>query len=160
MLNRLTIRARVIGAFALMLTGTVALGAFAINRLQDVNVAADDVASDWLPSSNILGDLSEDFEIYRGRQAQALLADENRTEITTKIAASEQKIAADLKAYESYISPGRETDLANAIKAASSAYLAQSAPFMAKVDAKDIDGAERNDAAPPLGEVLASEPAE
>ena len=143
MLNRLTIRARVIGAFALMLTGTVALGAFAINRLQDVNVAADDVASDWLPSSNILGDLSEDFEIYRGRQAQILLADENRAEITTKIAASEQKIAADLKAYESFISPGRETDLANAIKSASATYLEQSAPFMAKIGANDIDGAEK-----------------
>ena len=143
MLNQLTIRARVIGAFALMLTGTVALGAFAINRLQDVNVAADDVASDWLPSSNILGDLSEDFEIYRGRQAQILLADENRAEITTKIAASEQKIAADLKAYESFISPGRETDLANAIKSASATYLEQSAPFMAKIGANDIDGAEK-----------------
>ena len=143
MLNRLTIRARVIGAFALMLTGTVALGAFAINRLQDVNAVADDVASDWLPSSNVLGDLSEDFEIYRGRQAQILLADENRAEITTKIAASEQKIAADLKAYESYISPGRETDLGNAIKSASATYLAQSAPFMAKISANDVDGAER-----------------
>jgi methyl-accepting chemotaxis protein len=143
MFNRLTIRARLVGAFALMLAGSVALGAFSINRLQDVNAAADDVASDWLPSSNILGDLSEDFEIYRGRQAQILLADENRSEITTKIAASEEKLAADLKAYEPFISPGRETELANAIKAASEAYLTQSVPFMARIGGNDVDGAER-----------------
>ncbi len=141
MLSRLTIRARVTGAFALMLASSVALGAFAINRLQDVNAAADEVASDWLPSSNVLGDLSEDFEIYRGRQAQILLPEENRAEITKKIAASEAKIAADLKAYESYISNGRETELANAIKAASAAYLEQSDPFMTKIAGGDVDGA-------------------
>ena len=144
MLSRMTIRARVIGAFALMLAAGVALGAFAINRLQDVNADAGEVALDWLPSSNILGDLSEDFEIFRGRQAQILLhAGEDRTEMLNELSASRQKIAADLKAYESYISNGRESELADAIKAASAAYLEQTEPFMAKVAANDNDGAAR-----------------
>lgn len=142
MLNQMTIRTRVISAFVLVLGATVALGAFSINRLQDVNAASQDVAADWLPSSNILGDLSEDFEIFRSRQAQILLhAGEDRSDMLKNLAAAKQKVQADLKAYEPFISPGRETDLANAIKDATTSYMVDTDPFMAKVAANDDTGA-------------------
>ncbi len=142
MLNHLTIRARLIGAFALMLVGTAALGGFAINRLQVVNGVADGVATNWLPSANIVGDLSEDFEILRSRQAQVLLpGNETRAAMVDALPDLQQKVLADQKAYAPYVAPGHETDLARAITAASGAYMAQTDVFMAKIAAHDDDGA-------------------
>ncbi len=142
MLNHLTIRARLIGAFALMLIGTTALGGFAINRLQVVNGVADDVATNWLPSANIVGDLSEDFEILRSRQAQVLLpGNDTRAAMVDELPGLTQKVLADQKAYAPYVAPGHEADLAHAITTASGAYLSATDTFMAKINAHDDDGA-------------------
>ena len=72
MLSRFTIRFRVIAAITLMLLTSVGLGLFAAGRLSEVDHAADDVANNWLPSSQVLGDLSQDVALYRSRQGQAM----------------------------------------------------------------------------------------
>jgi methyl-accepting chemotaxis protein len=138
MLKKLTIRAKVILGFALVLCASVALGVFSIQRLSTVNASAKDVATNWLPAANVLGDLSQDFEQMRARQGQLILVPvEDRAEMKSKLVDSEARIAADLKAYEPLTTEGEERQMAEAIKTAMTTYVADNAPLVALVDSGD-----------------------
>ncbi|ESQ90975.1 methyl-accepting chemotaxis protein [Asticcacaulis benevestitus] len=142
MFKNMTIRARVIGAFALVLCATIGLGLFSIQRLSAVNAAAQDVALNWLPAANVLGDLSQDFEQMRSRQAQLILVSpEARLDMKDKIADSMKRIEKDLKAYEPLISEGDERRMAEAINKAKGACLADNATLFAMVESGDQAGA-------------------
>ncbi len=142
MLKKLTIRAKVILGFALVLCASVALGVFSMQRLGTVNASAKDVATNWLPAANVLGDLSQDFEQMRGRQGQLIVVPaEGRAEMKDKLAASEALIAADLKAYEPLTTDGEERQMAEAIKSAMATYIADDAPLTAQIEAGDTAGA-------------------
>ena len=141
MLKKLTIRAKVILGFALVLCASVALGVFAIQRLSVVNASAKDVATNWLPSANVLGDLSQDFEQMRARQGQLILVPvEGRAEMKDKLVDSETRIAADLKAYEPLINEGDERQMAEAIKTAMATYVADNAPLITLLESGDQAG--------------------
>jgi methyl-accepting chemotaxis protein len=142
MLKNMTIRARVIAAFALVLCATMGLGLFSIQRLSAVNASAKDVGMNWLPAANVLGDLSQDFEQMRGRQGQILLVGpDRRTEMADKIADSQTQIDADLKAYAPLVTDGEERKLADDITQAAAAYHTSSATLKASFEANDIAGA-------------------
>jgi methyl-accepting chemotaxis protein len=141
MFKNMTIRARVIAAFALVLFATIGLGLFSIQRLSAVNAAAADVGLNWLPAANVLGDMSQDFEQMRARQGQLILVPvEGRAEMKEKLVDSETRVAADLKAYEPLITDGEERQMADAIKAAMATYVADNAPLIAMVESGDQAG--------------------
>jgi methyl-accepting chemotaxis protein len=142
MLKNMTIRERVIAAFALVLCTTLGLGLFSIQRLGAVNAVAEDVGMNWLPSANILGDLSQDFEQLRGRQGQILLVGpERRAEMVQKISDSEAKVDTGLKAYQPLVSEGDERQLADAIISAMTTYRTNSETLKARFEANDMAGA-------------------
>ena len=142
MLSRFTLRLRLTAAFVVVLLSTVGLGLFSIQRLTTVNAAAGDVATNWLPAANVLGSLSQDFELLRSRQGQVLLVDDSgRAEILGKISNAHAKVEADLKAYKPLISPGRERVLADAITSSMAAYMKLDAPYRARIAAGDLKGA-------------------
>ena len=142
MLSRFTLRSRLVAAFVVVLLSTVGLGLFSIQRLTTVNAAAGDVATNWLPAANVLGSLSQDFELLRSRQGQVLLVDDSgRAEILGKISNAHAKVEADLKAYGPLISPGRERVLADAITSSMAAYMKLDAPYRARIAAGDLKGA-------------------
>ena len=70
----LTIRLKVILAFGLLFVVTAALGIFAIDRLGQVNAAADALRSKWLPSTQAVARMSLTFEQYRIAEGRALVA--------------------------------------------------------------------------------------
>ncbi|MFT4076616.1 MAG: methyl-accepting chemotaxis protein [Asticcacaulis sp.] len=142
MLKKLTIRAKVMLGFGLVLCACVALGIFAIQRLGAVNAAAKDVATNWLPAANVLGDLSQDFEQMRARQGQMILVPaEGRADMKDKLADSETRLNADIKAYEPLVTQGEESQMAESIKTAMATYVADNAPLIAQVEAGDTAGA-------------------
>ena len=67
--ENLSIRNKVMSAFAVVLTITAILGIFAINRLSAVNDSAVDLASNYLVAADALGDVS--YNSMRFRQLQA-----------------------------------------------------------------------------------------
>jgi len=139
MLKKLTIRAKVVLGFALVLCASVALGLFSIQRLSTVNASAKDVATNWLPAANVLGDLSQDFEQMRARQGQILLAPaDRRQEMIDKITDSDARIDADLKAYSELVTEGEEQRLAEAITTAMTAYRGDTATLKASFEANDM----------------------
>src|ERR1700760_4535443 len=71
--SRYTIRANVVGAFALALVCTIGLGLFSVQRLDAVNAAAADIRNNWLPSTRLLGRMAQIAERLRSEQGAALL---------------------------------------------------------------------------------------
>ncbi|ESQ78537.1 methyl-accepting chemotaxis protein [Asticcacaulis sp. YBE204] len=123
MTRNLSIRARILWAFSLIILSTVALGLFAVERLDSMNRATSVVATKWLPTANVLGDLTHDFEVFRSRQGQTLLLNgEDRTKYLAKQQESLDKIDKALAAYEPLISDGHERELADAVKTSVAAY--------------------------------------
>ena len=142
MVSRFTLRLRLMAAFAIVLLSTIGLGLFSIQRLTAVNASAAVVATNWLPAANVLGSLSQDFELLRSRQGQVLVVDDKgRAEILGKLTSARKKVEADLKAYQPLVSSSRERELANAITTKMAAYLAMEAPYRARIEAGDMAGA-------------------
>jgi methyl-accepting chemotaxis protein len=142
MFRNITIRARVIAAFAVVLCVTIGLGLFSIMRLSAVNAAANDVGNNWLPAANVLGDISQDFEQLRARQGQYMLAPaDKKPGLAEKITDSETKLTTALAAYKPLVTAGAEQDLAQAIDTHVGAYIHSSGPLLEKVNAGDMSGA-------------------
>ena len=72
--NNLTIRTKIISAFALVLAITSVLGVFAVTRLSKVNDGAEDIASNWLVATRALGDYATATARFRQVQASVALA--------------------------------------------------------------------------------------
>ena len=142
MLKNLSVRLRVVGAMAVILACVVALGAFAVSRLNAVNAAANDVATNWLPAANSLGDLSQDFELYRSRQGQVLLlTGDARNTMSTKMAGTQAAMDKDYAAYEPTVDSDRERGLAQAIKTTMDHYGEMSSILTGKVASGDTAAA-------------------
>jgi methyl-accepting chemotaxis protein len=72
--SNVSIRNKVIGAFAIVLITALALGGFAVDRLATVNGSAAEVRDNWLPATGWLGVISKSLERYRQVQASHILA--------------------------------------------------------------------------------------
>src|SRR4051794_5740857 len=72
--SNLSIRAKVLLAFGIVLITAIGLGGFAIDRLGTVNGSAAEIRDNWLPATGWLGTISKATEQYRARQGQFLLA--------------------------------------------------------------------------------------
>lgn len=92
LLKNLSVRIKVVAAFACVLAIAVALGVFSSQRLTAVNDVAEDVRGNWLPASVALGELNYHSMRYRQLQARYLL----RT--TPEGWAAETKTMEDVKA--------------------------------------------------------------
>lgn len=73
LLGNVSIRTKLILAFAVALTLTVGVGGFSIQRLSNVNAAAIDVRDNWLPSLGLNGKLISAFKEYRMMIAGAII---------------------------------------------------------------------------------------
>ena len=142
MFKNLSIRLRVIGALTVILVSVVTLGVFAINRLQAVNGAANYVATNWLPAASDLGDLTQDFELYRSRQGQMqMLTGDARAAMVDKMAQSRKDMEAAFKVYEPTVDSPEERALADAIKSGMAQYFDMSGTLMDKINAGETAGA-------------------
>ena len=115
-MNDLSIRAKILGAFALVLAVTIGLGVFAIARMGTVNAAAIDVRDNWLPSVVAVGRLAAAVQDYRLVVARHVIST-SATEMAAidhevdDVGATVQKLRAD---YEPLVTPGEERGLIEA----------------------------------------------
>jgi len=140
MLKNFTIRFRVIAAISLLLLTTIGTGVFSWLSLDTVNAQSNAVATNWLPATQAIGSLSEDFERYRLLQGVALLrSGEDREKTLAKARNTLEEIGQDLKAYDPTITPGKEEGLAKAMHAALEDYFAVSAKFESSLTANNTE---------------------
>ncbi len=129
-LRNLSISAKVVSAFALVLVVTIVLGLFAIQRLSDVNDHAADIRNNWLPSTRILGELKFKTMRYRQRQAVFVLftTEEERQKEIDNLGTIDADIQKDMTSYSELVPPaGEERDSYENIKSKWSDYVAMQA---------------------------------
>ena len=138
MFRHTTIRLRVIAAFAIVLVACAGLGLFAEQRLSAVNAAASDVANNWLPASNALGDLAQSFEYYRSLQGQVLqLSGADRDAKLTKMHKARETMEKAWSAYAPTVTAGTERAMADDIRHAMDAYLSGEDAYLTEVNGGD-----------------------
>jgi methyl-accepting chemotaxis protein len=133
---------KVVGAFAIVLATTLALGIFAITSLSRLDTNAEDLRANWMPSIQSLGVFQTKITHYRAFQASMLLVDEQQRVTDTKI---RQGVLADAEAawaeYSKLVTPGKERELADAIQAAWDVYKPMEATELELLQTKGVDAA-------------------
>ncbi|MBW8733581.1 MAG: MCP four helix bundle domain-containing protein [Asticcacaulis sp.] len=141
-MKNLSVRVRVIAALSIILVSVLGLGVFSILRLEAVNAAAHEVSTNWLPAASYLGDLSQDFELYRSRQGQILLlSGDKRDAMMVKLGKTGKDVQKDYANYNATVTSAEERPLADAIKTSLDTYLEQEGPYMERIGAGDAVGA-------------------
>lgn len=141
-----SVRAKVIGAFTVLLIGTTLLGLFAINRISSVNSEAAEIRDNWLPSVTAIGEVYSTFYSYRtGEGALIVVQDEARIRSEEESLDRIIKTIEEKRAiYEKLLTPGWETDTYNKFVVALDNYIALSKdklrPLARKNQTAEISG--------------------
>ncbi|WP_052162344.1 methyl-accepting chemotaxis protein [Aquabacterium sp. NJ1] len=112
-------------AFAVVVLLTALVGGFAVAQLSRINANTEEMASNWVPSLQMLGDLKSMVNQYRRNEAlhlMALSADERRGE-EQELARTMARIAELTRQYEPTIESPQERQLYESLKAREAAYL-------------------------------------
>lgn len=141
--QNMTIKTKVITAFAAVLAVTMGLGVFAILRLSAVNDQAAVIRDNWLPSTRALGDLFVLTERYRLVEATLVMAKTPAEKQTFEKLLADSFAARDQAwaAYEPRITPGAERQLADTVVHEWGIYLEADKKFMSLVHDGKVDEA-------------------
>jgi len=75
MLARLSIRAKITAVVALLLVAMSGMGLLAVRNMRAINASTVDIATNWLPSVRVLGELRAGIITYRNVIREHLLAE-------------------------------------------------------------------------------------
>ncbi|WP_293551198.1 methyl-accepting chemotaxis protein [Parvibaculum sp.] len=140
-LTNLSIKAKVISAFGLVLITTVALGLFATQRIGAVNEQAASVRDNYLPATRALGAISYWSTRIRVYQS-AMIAEPERTEIEQgKVVKALEALADAHAVYDPTVDAGEEKELADRFAQGWKDYLAESDLIYAALRANNADQA-------------------
>jgi len=135
--QNLSIRSKVMTAFAAVLAVTVVLGVFSITRLSIVNDGAITVSDNYLVASNGLSDLAANAMRFRQLQASILLMTDASTR-SSSLQTMTQVLAGADKGWNTYaptIDPGYERGIADKFHGELTDYIAMNDKFMALANA-------------------------
>ncbi|MFD2184899.1 methyl-accepting chemotaxis protein [Rhodoplanes azumiensis] len=139
----LSIRAKIVVAFAAVALVTAGLGLFAIDRLATVNGAAAEIRDNWLPSTAHLAVVAKSIEQYRVNQATHMLetsdAAMDRQEAT--MATALKGIDESWRSYEGLATTPQEKALVEAFKKEWAAYRDKSREHQALSRKNDFEAA-------------------
>ena len=141
--SNLSIRNKILAAFAIVLLTAVGLGGFAVERLAMVNGSAAEIRDNWLPATGWLGTLSKSVEMFRARQGQFILsatpAEQERME--KLLAETIQTFDQTWRLYELTVTTEKELAIVTNFKNAWSNYLDHSSPLLALARANQGEAA-------------------
>ncbi|HYH17222.1 MAG TPA: methyl-accepting chemotaxis protein [Azospirillum sp.] len=125
-LSNLSIRSKVLTAFAAVLAMTAGLGLFALERLGTVNADAAEIRDIWLPSVGLIGAINTAAQQYRIQEAAHILSttDEERTLYESRMGDLLTEMDALRGRYQPLVTAGREAELYRAFSTAWDAYRA------------------------------------
>jgi methyl-accepting chemotaxis protein len=142
-LSNLSIKAKVISAFALVLVVTVALGLFAVQRLSSIEDKAAEIRGTFVPSIEGLGDMA--YLVTRMRVYQAVYVmsetEEARQHEEAEINKALDQIAKARAKYEALADAPEELALVEKVDHGLDAYLELSKKVYALARSGDIRGA-------------------
>jgi methyl-accepting chemotaxis protein len=112
-MSALSIRAKVIAVIAFMLIAMSGMGLLAIRSMQVINAHTVEIATSWLPSVRVLGELRADINLFRVALRAHVMAEtlEAKAANDKRLAGILERIAKDRKAYEPLISTPEERSI-------------------------------------------------
>jgi len=112
-MSKLSIRAKVIAVIAFMLVAMSGMGLLAIRSMQMINAHTVEIASSWLPSVRVLGELRTDINLFRIALRAHVMAEtlEAKAANDKRLAGILDRIAKDRKAYEPLITTPEERSI-------------------------------------------------
>lgn len=137
MTSRLSLRAKLLTAFALLFLLVAGIGGFAATQLRALDGASAEIRTNWLPSTTGLASLSEAASRYRQIESLRLLANrpEDRVREERSLADIRVDVEQALRRAESMISDAEERRLIEAITASWNEYQALSGRMLSLTDA-------------------------
>jgi methyl-accepting chemotaxis protein len=141
-LNNISVRTKIIGAFALVLAVTIALGVFAIQRLSAVNDNAVELSANYLLAATKLGEVNGSAMRFRQLEATHILATTaaERAEEEATLASTLDDVSKSYSAYALTIDAGEERQLNDKLTPLWSRYLEEHQKLM-DLSRKDDDKA-------------------
>ncbi|MFT3859136.1 MAG: methyl-accepting chemotaxis protein [Aquabacterium sp.] len=120
-------------AFAIVVLLTFGQGLYAVRELGRINDNTADIASNWLPSIKVLGDIREATGEFRRAQALHGMAssDAEHKDAEERMGKARNKLADSFKAYEVLISDEQERQLAERFERALAGYYKDVDAFVA-----------------------------
>ena len=130
--SNLKIGVKLAVAFIAILLLTVITGVYAVTQLDKVNTSTKDIATNWLPSTRILGEVDAALNEYRRAEIQHVLAVDPAgvAENDKRLQTARKRIDDALAAYEPTISSAEERALFDALKSMASAHYASNAKLL------------------------------
>ena len=112
-MSKLSIRAKVIAVIAFMLVAMSGMGLLAIRSMQMINAHTVEIASSWLPSVRVLGELRTDINLFRIALRAHVMAEtlDAKAANDKRLAGILERIAKDRKTYEPLISSPEERSI-------------------------------------------------
>jgi len=141
--QNLTIRSKVMTAFAAVLIVTAILGVFSINRLSAVNENSVTLSSNYLVASDALGEVAANAWEYRQLGAAHILRNspEDKAKQAETMRASAEKLNKAWQTYEPTEDAGEEKTLAGRVMPAWNAYVALNDKLIAASNANQTAAA-------------------
>lgn len=111
--SRLTLAQRLGGAFLLLIVMTSFISVFAIVEMGRINNSTQEIATSWLPSIKLIGEIQEVTNEIREAESDHILAldDKTMTEIEGKIVILKAQLDKDYSHYEALIADAQDRRL-------------------------------------------------
>ncbi|HEY0836875.1 MAG TPA: methyl-accepting chemotaxis protein [Azospirillum sp.] len=140
-LTNLSIRNKVLAAFACVLAVSAGLGLFAIERLGAVNTKAAEIRDNWLPSVGLISAIDTAAQQYRIQEASHILSatEEDRRTIEARMAQLLAEMDSLRARYAPLVNPGHETDLYRSFATTWDAYRAISTGRLLPLSTQNAD---------------------
>ncbi|CCE06587.1 conserved exported hypothetical protein [Bradyrhizobium sp. STM 3843] len=115
MFAQYSIRAKIVTVVAFLLLAVTGTGLFAVNNMRAINAATVDIATSWLPSVRVLGELQQGVVMNRNIVRAHLLAEqlEDKLKVEKALNANFEEIARTIQAYQPLITSPEERALFN-----------------------------------------------
>jgi methyl-accepting chemotaxis protein len=113
MLAKYSIRSKLITVVAFLLVAMTGMGLLAVRNMQAINANTVDIATSWLPSVRVLGDLRQAIVLNRTIVREHILAEtlEDKLRVEKAFAANLETVAKIRKSYEPLITSAEERAL-------------------------------------------------
>ena len=122
--SNMKIGVKLAAAFAAIMLVTALTGGFAVKQLAAINANTEDIATNWLPSIKVLGQMRNEIANFRTLEYRHVLSldDKEMDGLDKQLAESEKHIAAWQAKYEPLLTAGEETKTYEEFKKALAAF--------------------------------------
>jgi methyl-accepting chemotaxis protein len=156
-LTRLSISAKLFAIVSFLFMVIAIIGGFAFLQMRSINMAAQDIQAQWLPSVRWIGEMRVQSSRFRAvLRDYLILPDAERADIAKNLAARKADFEKAAKAYQPLISSPAERDLAEQLEKQWQGFLAASVDVQSLAAKGNIAAAKDNNAGKvvPIGRTM------